>query len=357
MSTEISESHETMDLAESSPPRHDVELFISVVVPIRDEENFIATTLDGLIHQDYPVDAFEILVVDGGSRDRSREIVSGYAKRHANLSLHDNPKRWSSAARNIGVELANGDVVVIVDGHCRFHDDQYLKNIATGFSNPEIDCLGRPQPLDTEQGSLWPRAIATARSSQLGHHPDSFVFSNQQLLVPAHSVAVAYRISVFKRTGGFDEQFDACEDVELNHRIDLSGLKCLLVPNISLSYHPRASLAGLFRQLERYGRGRMRLLKKHPDTFSIKSLIPGFFVSFTILGLVLAIAFPGVCLAPYLAILGVYIAAVTSFSFYLAIVNRRISFALMLPAVFSVIHFGAGLGLVKELFLGSSHPK
>src|SRR5207302_8409198 len=134
--------------------------------------------------------------------------------------------------------------------------------------------VGRPQPLDVSRATPLQRAVATARASRLGHHPDSHIYSDREGFVPPQSVAVAYRREVFERVGLFDEAFDACEDVELNHRVARAGLRCFFTPRIQVRYQPRGTLAGLFRQMVRYGRGRVRLLRKHPDTFSLKSLAP-----------------------------------------------------------------------------------
>ena len=326
---------------------------ISVIVPIRNEEEFIAATLDGLLGQDYPGDCFEVLVVDGESTDATIRIVSEYAEKHPQLKLFSNPKKWSSAARNIGIQNSTGDVVVIVDGHCEFVNDQYLKNVQAAFSRTDVDCLGRPQCMETSGGSPMQQAIAVARASRLGHHPDSYIYSDKEIEVPAHSVAVAYRNEVFEKVGLFDEAFDACEDVELNHRVDKAKLTCLLAPKILLRYHPRSSLSGLFRQMGRYGRGRVRLWRKHPDTFSLKSFIPAFFAVFVVLGGLLALFLP-VLRLPYFAVLGLYAAIVLSFSVLAAWTERKASLAVNMPSVFPAIHFGAGWGMLRELLFGSS---
>ena len=92
--------------------------FISVVVPIRNEEPFIRRTVDQLLAQKYDPDRFEVIVVDGHSTDATRNIVGGLCKEHPNLELLHNPRRLASSARNIGVRHARGDIVVFVDGHC-----------------------------------------------------------------------------------------------------------------------------------------------------------------------------------------------------------------------------------------------
>ena len=327
--------------------------FITVIVPVRNEAHFIGETLDGLLAQDYPDDAFEVLVVDGESTDTTRNIVGRFAGDHANINLLSNPGRWSSCARNIGIKEARGQLVIIVDGHCQFEDDQYLREVNAAFKRPEIDCLGRPQPLDIHNGTELQRAIAVARSSRLGHHPDSFIYSDQELVVPAHSVAVAYRKSVFEKIGKFDEHFDAAEDVELNHRIDKAGLKCLLAPKIKLKYHPRGTLSGLARQMQRYGRGRVRLLRKHPETFSIKSLAPAALFAFAVIGAVASVLSPLVMCA-YLVIMGFYATIIGAFSIAMAFREKKPAFLWLLPLVFGAIHFGAGYGLLKELIFGRS---
>ena len=80
--------------------------------------------------------------------------------------------------------------------------------------------------------------------------------------VPPQSVAIAYRREVFDRIGLFDERFDACEDVEFNQRADEAGLTCFFTPRVAVHYHPRSTLSGLFRQMARYGRGRVRLARR-----------------------------------------------------------------------------------------------
>src|SRR4051795_5486722 len=83
--------------------------FISVIVPVRNEANHVAHTLERLFAQDYPPGRFEVLVADGRSTDDTRTIVTALAHRFANLRLLDTPKRWSSAGRNVAAKAARGD--------------------------------------------------------------------------------------------------------------------------------------------------------------------------------------------------------------------------------------------------------
>ena len=340
-------STDTIELAEDDTPL----LFMSVVVPVRNEEEFIGRTLTGLLQQDYPAEAFEIIVVDGDSTDGTRRVIELFVSQHSNVQLRSNPRKWSSAARNVGIAAALGDVVIIVDGHCQFLDDQYLRNVETAFRRNNVDCLGRPQPLDVTDSNPLQQAIAIARASRLGHHPDSFIYSEQEQTVPAHSVAVAYRKSVFEIVGMFDEDFDACEDVEFNHRVDKAGLTCLLAPSIQLRYYPRSSLSRLFRQMARYGRGRVRLLNKHADTFSLKSLVPALFLFFLLAGALVTLWVPLFRLA-YLGVVAFYVSVIFGFSIARAAKEKKVRLVWLLPMIFATVHFGAGYGSLQELIFG-----
>ncbi|MFO0842169.1 MAG: glycosyltransferase family 2 protein [Gemmataceae bacterium] len=319
---------------------------ISIIGPVRNEAPFIAATLTQLFAQDYPAERYEVLVADGGSTDDTRAIVLRLARGRPNLRLLDNPGGWSSAGRNVAARAARGEVVLLIDGHCEIRNRRYLADLADAFATG-ADCVGRPQPLDVTGATPLQRAIAAARSSRLGHHPASHIYSDREGFVAPDSVAVAYRREVFDRVGWFDEAFDACEDVEFNHRLRRANLRCWFTPRVAVRYHPRDSLAGLFRQMVRYGRGRVRLLRKHPDTFSPASLVPGAFVAGLLAGPALACLLSALGLV-YLGAVAAYALLVLGFSLAIAAREREPRLAAWCPLVFATVHLGAGWGLLRE---------
>jgi succinoglycan biosynthesis protein ExoA len=321
--------------------------FISVIVPVRNEAAFLGATLRGLLTQRYDPRRFEVLVAEGGSTDRTLDVIADWQADHSNLRLVANPRRWSSAGRNAAVRAARGDLVVLIDGHCQMDDPNYLNEIAAAFARGGADCVGRPQPLDVRGANRLQRTIAAARTSRLGHHPDSHVYSDREGLVPPQSVAVAYRRTVFEQVGLFDESFDACEDVELNHRVAQAGLTCFFTPRVAVRYHPRGTLTGLVRQMIRYGRGRVRLLRKHPETFTLAGFLPAAFLAGLVAGPLLAWWFPLLALV-YGGVLGLYALTVAAFSIGLAWRERRWDLLPLFPLVFLAIHLGAGAGILWE---------
>jgi succinoglycan biosynthesis protein ExoA len=322
---------------------------VTVAMPVRNEERHVRKALRQVLEQQRAGIELEVLVVDGRSSDRTREIVLDVLERHPEVQLLDNPHGLSSAARNIAIRHSRGEYILLIDGHCEIPSRSYLRDLVDVFESSNADCLGRPQPLDVNDATTLQRAVAAARASWLGHHPDSFIYSDKELDVPAMSVAVAYRRSVFDEVGLFDGRFDACEDCELNHRIDKAGLRCVLVPQLTVKYQPRNSVYGLFRQLCRYGRGRVRLLKKHPDTFSLKSFLPALFLLGVAAGAMVCPWTPTLWWL-YLGVIGAYLAAVLAVSVALAWRLRQPRLLFWLPIVFVTIHIGAASGSLLEIF-------
>ncbi len=318
---------------------------------MRNEAAFIADTLQQLMEQRHDAARFEVIVADGHSTDDTRAIVAALQTRYAHIRLLDNPGLWSSSGRNAAIRAARGDIVLLIDGHCEIKNPYYLQNLADAFAESSADCIGRPQPLDVTGATVMQRAIAAARASRLGHHPASHIYSDRAGYVPPQSVAVAYRRDVFDTVGLFDERFDACEDVEFNHRVAKAGLTCWFAPRVRVHYHPRTSLSGLFRQMMRYGRGRMRLARKHPETFSLPGFVPAAFLAGVVAGPLLA-CWSSLLALLYASVLGVYGAAVLFFSLALCVRERDVRLLPLFPLIFLAIHAGAGAGVWCELLLG-----
>jgi polysaccharide deacetylase family protein (PEP-CTERM system associated) len=325
--------------------------FISIVVPVRNEERHLGSTLAQLLNQDYDPACYEILVADGRSTDGTCDIVRDLQAAHTNLYLLDNPKKLASAGRNRAIEAARGDFIVIVDGHCELPGEHYLRDLATAFARSEAASLGRPQPLDVTRATPLQRAIALARSSWLGHNPSSLIYSTREEFVRPQSVAVAYRREVFATVGLFDESFDACEDVEFNHRIAKAGFSCYFAPQTRVLYHPRRGLVRLFRQMVRYGRGRVRLIRKHRETLSLPCLAPAAWLGGTVVFGMFAALIPWLRW-PLAAALGFYLFVLAAVSIRLASQAKSTALLWRLPAVFAAIHLGAGAGELWEVLAG-----
>jgi glycosyltransferase involved in cell wall biosynthesis/GT2 family glycosyltransferase len=331
--------------------------FITVVMPVRNEARFIADTLEQLRGQDYPNDRFEILVADGMSDDSTRDIVARMAKDDERVRLLANPKKRSSAGRNVGFKAGRGGLFVVVDGHCHIPDDQFLRNISECFEKSGVDCLGRPQPLDPPGLTSFQKSVALARASRLGHGGDSLIYGDFEGFASPVSNGAAYRRKVFEKVGYVDEDFDACEDVEFNYRVEQAGLKAYTSPKLTVRYYPRENLSALVGQMRRYGRGRTRLYRKHPALLSLSALVPVCFAGgaaafAALLGLGLAFGL-SVFLTFIVIALGI---ALLAYSVLVGMATVSIcrehgwDHAWRMPFVFLAVHGGLGLGMWEEFF-------
>jgi hypothetical protein len=154
--------------------------------------------------------------------------------------------------------------VVFLDGHCSIPRRDYLKRMVELFEATGAACLCRPQPLDRIIDGPWPAAIAAARQSRFGHNPGSDIYSHRPGFTDPRSAGAAYLRTCLEELGGYDERFDACEDVEFNHRVAQAGCPAYRHPDLAVAYRVRGDLRALYRQMVRYGQGRAHLLIRHP---------------------------------------------------------------------------------------------
>jgi succinoglycan biosynthesis protein ExoA len=327
---------------------HSSAPFLSVVMPVRNEATHIEEVLAGLEAQTYPHDRFEVIVADGDSTDDTTKVITDFSKR-TSLSIRQlrNPARLSSSGRNVGARNARGEYVVFIDGHCHIPSRTMLWDAVELFDRTRADCLCRPQPLTMSDSTPLQAAIAHTRATFLGHGYGSDIYAlDFEGFVDPRSSGALYRRSVFERIGYYDENFDACEDVEFNSRLLKAGLLSYFSPKLGVYYEPRKTLGRLWQQMIRYGRGRFRLIRKHPEAFSPSQVVPaGFLVWIVLAGIGSLISRPfAVC---FLGSLIVYLSVLIGFSIALGL-RYGWRHLLQAPGIYLVIHFGLAMGFLME---------
>jgi glycosyltransferase involved in cell wall biosynthesis len=240
-------------------PEPDDRPFVSVIVPMLNEADHIERCLTSLYAQDYAPDRFEILVVDGGSVDGSRERVQALARQAPDVRLIENPAQRASAAFNRGVEAAAGDVVCLVAAHAEVGTD-YLRRSVDVLSETEAAGVGgvlKHEGLD--RGS---RAIGLAMTSPFGMaSPFRYASSRRVADTIGHP---AYWRERLEQVGPFDETLLRNSDYELNYRLRRAGAELLFDPTIVTTYRPRTSLPRLGRQFWAYGQWKAVVVRRHP---------------------------------------------------------------------------------------------
>jgi glycosyltransferase involved in cell wall biosynthesis len=317
------------------------EPFVSVIIPVRNEERYIERCLYTLARQDYPRERFEVLVVDGRSDDATRPIVTRFrAESTLDVGLLDNPRRKTAAALNVGLREARGEVIVRVDGHAAVAPD-FLRRSVAALIETGADCVGGV--IESEGDTYMGNVIALAMASRFGVGGAAFRVGGSG---KADTVAFgAYRRDVFDRIGHFTEEIDRGEDDEFNYRLRDAGGTILLVPGIRARYTARGSLAGLWRQYFGYGRAKPEVLRRHPAQARLRQLAPPAFA--LALGAALAQAISGSATSVRILAL-VYTGAATIASLALAS-QRRWRYLPPLPIAFACLHLSYGLGFIVGL--------
>jgi glycosyltransferase involved in cell wall biosynthesis len=317
------------------------EPFVSVLVPVRNEERYIERCLYSLARQDYPRPRFEVLVIDGQSTDATKQHVARFAAESTlDVRLLQNPRYLPAAAMNIGLEHARGEVFVRLDGHAHAASD-FLRRSVEALWHTRADCVGGV--INSEGDTRIGEAIALAMSSRFGVGGADFRVGGEG---PADTVAFgAYRREVFDRIGGFAEDIEKGEDDEFNYRLLDDGGTIMLMPDIHAGYTVRGDLRGLWDQYYGYGRAKPEVLRRHPAQAQPRQFAPAAFAAGLLGSSILAILGEK---RPLKSFLRVYTLSATTASLVLARQHgwRHLP---VLPAVFACLHTAYGLGFLAGL--------
>ncbi len=256
---------------------------VSVIMPVRNEAIFIRRSLGAVLAQDYPPDRMEVLVVDGMSNDGTASIVRELAAGDNRVRLMANPGIIQARALNRALEVAQGDLILRVDGHTVIAPD-YVNRCVHHLATTGADNVGGPQRCIglTPMG----RAIAAAYRSPFGV-PSQFTMGRRSGYVDTVYMG-AWPRRVFEQVGQFDESLAANEDYEFNYRIRKAGGKVYLALDIRSEYYVQNTLTALWRQFFHYGRWKFRMLTKHPASVRLRHPVAPAFVGVLIGGGLLA---------------------------------------------------------------------
>ncbi len=280
---------------------NDEKPFVAIVVPTLNEERYIESTLNSLLGQ-WPEDRCEVLVVDGGSVDRTTEIVRTMRAAHPNLRLLHNPRRIQSAAVNLAARLADARASILIraDAHA-YYPPRFIEICVSALRNNGAASV--VVPMRTVGHAGLQSAIAAAQNSRLGNGGSAHRRGDASGFVD-HGHHAAFDRAVFLAVGGYDEEFTHNEDAEFDLRLNQAGHRVWMETAATITYFPRSGLKALARQYFRHGRGRARTLLLHGQKPRLRQMAPLFILAGTVFGLAAAPLAPLTSLVPaaYLAL-------------------------------------------------------
>ena len=215
---------------------------VSVIVTVKNEAQSIRELMESLLAQTRPPD--EVVVVDGGSRDGTTEIIRSYEDKLP-LKLLVRPGVNISQGRNIAIAEATGEIIASTDAGVRLAP-QWLEELLRPFEEREetavVSGFFLPAPHTLFEVAMGATVLPTLEEI------------NPQYFLPS-SRSVAFLKEAWKRAGGYPEWLDYCEDLIFDFRLrDLYG-PFPFAPRAIAYFRPRGSLGAFFRQYYRYARG------------------------------------------------------------------------------------------------------
>jgi len=304
---------------------------ISIIIPCRNEEKFIAKCLESITSQDYPKEKLEVLVIDGMSEDKTREIINKFKIKNLKfkIQLIDNPKKYTPLGLNIGIKNARGGIIIRMDAHAIYSKDYILKCVKY-LKEYNADNVGGVIKTRPAKNTITARAIALSLSNPFGAASD-FRIGSREIKEVDTVFGGCYKREVFEKIGFFNENLIRSQDIEFNLRLKRAGGKILLAPDIISYYYPKGNLKDFFISNFRDGVWAIYPLKFVKIPFKLRHYLPLIFI-----------------LTLPLNILS-YILLSLFFSVQVALREKDFRYLSLMPIVFACRHIGYGIGSIFGL--------
>lgn len=318
--------------------------FVSILLPILNEADYISSTIKSVLAQNYPKNLTEVIIIDGMSDDGTREIIESCMSVDTRIKLIDNPKKIVSTALNLGIKEAKGDIIIRIDGHCELNNDFISKNIEILNEYPDVVSTGGP--INHQGNSNLGKAIALAMSHPLGIGNAFHRYTNYEGYVEGAQFP-ALRASIFDKVGYFDENFVRNQDDEFNYRIKQSGGTIFISPRIKYKYFVRENYLSLFKQYLQYGFWRIPFLFKHNRFASLRQLVPSLFLLVCIFLVITGLYYKSLFVTIIFPL--VYLLVIFFVTFFLFMKERKI-IIIYFPWAIILMHIGYAFGFFYGIF-------
>jgi glycosyltransferase involved in cell wall biosynthesis len=195
---------------------------VSVIIPTLNEEKMIGKCLESLAESRYPLDCFEVILVDNGSTDHTLEITQSFSAR-LRLTILQRPGVNISALRNLGAAAAKGEVLAFLDADCSIPAN-WIENATLHLASENAGVIGGDYEIP--KNSSWVARVWFEVGSATKDGEVTFVPSGNMLM----------KSSTFRQIGGFNETIKTSEDCELCFRAREAGFPVRLIREIAVTH-------------------------------------------------------------------------------------------------------------------------
>ena len=320
---------------------------LSIIIPCLNEELYIANCLDSILVSDYDKSKMEILVVDGMSSDKTREIVNAYSEQYSYIRLLDNADQIVPKAMNLAIKQAKGDYIIRLDAHSFFPKD-YFSKLIEWHQKLNAENVGTVIITDVKNLTKKSASIKEVLSHKFGVGNSDFRTGIKEVKEVDTVPFGCYKKEVFEQYGLYDEKLIRNQDIELNKRIINGGGKIYLIPDVKCTYFARENFTALAKN--NFANGKWNILTayytKTLNSLSLRHFIPLIFVLSLLLPILLSLFFTQIILVSILS-LSSYLALVIIISFNLREKNSNLFY---LIGSFLTLHLSYGFGSLIGVF-------
>lgn len=319
--------------------------FISVILPVRNEERFITACVASIFAQDYPQEQMEVIFVDGCSEDRTVELLHEMQKVHPQIVVLHNPNRTVPYAMNIGIEKSRGEVIVRLDAHAEYPPDYIRLSVETLLTR---ECDNAGGVFETRGRGFMGEAIAEMLKTPLGVGNATYRLTQEDGYVDTVPFG-CFRRELFERIGGFDERMTRNQDNELNFRIRKNGGKIYLNHNIRVLYYCRDTMRGIMKMGYMNGKWNVITMTLVPGSMGVRHFVPLAFVLSTIVLLLLTLATRSLLFGGLLALeWGAYLLLDVFYAYTIA-KEKGWRFLPVEIVLYPAFHFAYGFGSLRGI--------
>jgi len=314
---------------------------ISVVVPAHNAGQTIGECLKSLLTQSEPQEWYEIIVVDDGSTDDTRQLVQRYA-----VTLLDQPHEGPAAARNRGVAASKGEVILFTDADCAPAPD-WIDEMARPFQDQDV--VGVKGAYRTQQRGVLPRFVQCEYEERY----ERMAKLKQIDFIDTYSAG--YRRQIFLAEGGFDTAYPnaSVEDQEFSFRLAERGYKMVFNPRAVVYHRHPETVRAYFGRKFNIGYWKVRVLRSHPQKAMRDSHTPQILKVQMALALVLlpllALALALSSLA-WLAGLAALVFLISAVPFTIKALRKDLTVGLLSPFFLFVRALALGAGMIKGVW-------
>jgi succinoglycan biosynthesis protein ExoA len=324
---------------------------VSIIVPCYNEQATIGSLLEAIYHQSYPQNQMEVIIADGLSSDRTREVIETFQEQHGEIAIHliDNVKRTIPSALNAAIRAAHGEIIVRLDAHSVPHPG-YIENCVTDIDAKLGDNVGGIWEIRPGGPGKIARSIALAAAHPLGVGDARYRTGGDAKTVETVPFGAFFKTLV-DRIGEFDETLLTNEDYEFNVRVKQAGGSIWFDPKIRSIYFARSTFLQLASQYWRYGYWKAQMLRRYPGTIRWRQILPPVFVASLIILIISGLFFP---IARFLFLLefGLYLMIMGIVGLQLAFRERDIFYILGIPLSIGIMHIAWGASFLWSSIRG-----